>query len=99
LTRIHTKDNLDFAFIVDLDNDALRRLETIINKNKITTGLSTIGDEKKWNLFMRLQAVVSVTEKMSAFMVETNSLAVRRRLTGLERLRAIEQNLVSMFSI
>ena len=52
----YTSDNLAFAKHVDPENEALQRLETIVNENKITTGLSTIGDEKEWNLFMRLDS-------------------------------------------
>lgn len=30
------------------------RLEKLSKENECTAGLSTIGDEKKWNVFMRL---------------------------------------------
>jgi hydroxyacylglutathione hydrolase len=52
----YTAGNLAFAKFVDPENSALHRLETIVNENKITTGLSTIGDEKEWNVFMRLHS-------------------------------------------
>jgi hydroxyacylglutathione hydrolase len=50
----YTKDNLAFAKSVDPENKALDRLGELV-KNKITTGRSTIGDEKDWNVFMRLE--------------------------------------------
>ena len=52
----YTAGNLAFAKFVDPDNDALRRLELIVKENPITTGLTTIGDEKEWNPFMRLES-------------------------------------------
>ncbi|OBZ75643.1 putative hydroxyacylglutathione hydrolase C13B11.03c [Grifola frondosa] len=52
----YTKGNLAFAKSVDPENPALARLEGIVHKNKITTGLTTIADEKQWNPFMRLDS-------------------------------------------
>lgn len=50
----YTSGNLAFAKAVDPENKAIARLEDIVNQNKVTTGLTTIGDEKEWNVFMRL---------------------------------------------
>ncbi|KZT26480.1 hydroxyacylglutathione hydrolase [Neolentinus lepideus HHB14362 ss-1] len=50
----YTKSSLAFAKSIDPGNAAFARLEEIIQKNEITTGLTTIGDEKEWNPFMRL---------------------------------------------
>jgi hydroxyacylglutathione hydrolase len=50
----YTAGNLAFAKSIDRDNKALDRLADLVNHNTITTGLTTIGDEKEWNLFMRL---------------------------------------------
>ncbi|KAF8969899.1 Metallo-hydrolase/oxidoreductase [Flammula alnicola] len=50
----YTAGNLAFGKHVDPTNDALARLSEITEKNKITTGLTTVGDEKEWNVFMRL---------------------------------------------
>jgi len=36
----------------------MARLAKLVQDNKITTGLSTIGDEKEWNIFMRLNSEV-----------------------------------------
>jgi len=50
----YTAGNAAFAKSVESDNPAIAKLESLANENKITTGLSTIGDEKEWNVFMRL---------------------------------------------
>jgi hydroxyacylglutathione hydrolase len=50
----YTADNAAFGKSVDPDNSALQRLEELAQKHKVTVGLSTIGDEKEWNVFMRL---------------------------------------------
>jgi hydroxyacylglutathione hydrolase len=81
----YTKDNLDFAFIVDPDNDALRSLETIVNENKITTGLSTIGDEKKWNPFMRLHTPAIRYARYSFVRVQPSQLSLEKRLESRQR--------------
>ena len=51
----YTADNLAFAKSVDPGNAAMQRLEQVIKQNKITSGCTTIGDEKEWNVFMRLE--------------------------------------------
>lgn len=51
----YTDENLAFGKSVDPGNKALDRLGEIVKQNNITTGLSTIGDEKEWNVFMRLE--------------------------------------------
>jgi hydroxyacylglutathione hydrolase len=50
----YTASSAAFGKYVDPDNPAIARLEGILEKNKETTGLTTIGDEKEWNVFMRL---------------------------------------------
>lgn len=50
----YTKSSLAFGKHVDPGNAGLSRLQTILDQNSITTGKSTIGDEKEWNVFMRL---------------------------------------------
>jgi len=52
----YTAGSLAFGRHVDPTNPALDRLAEIVKKNKITTGLTTIGDEKEWNVFMRLDS-------------------------------------------
>jgi len=52
----YTAGSVAFAKSVDPENAALKRLEGILKESKITTGLTTIGDEKEWNPFMRLQS-------------------------------------------
>jgi len=50
----YTGGNLSFAKSVDPDNKALERLQELVDAHKITQGYGTIGDEKEWNVFMRL---------------------------------------------
>ncbi|KAG6869086.1 hypothetical protein C0993_003406 [Termitomyces sp. T159_Od127] len=59
----YTAGNLAFAESIDPTNPAVRRLEDLVKTNQMTTGLTTIGDEKEWNVFMRLtsDAVKSAT--------------------------------------
>lgn len=52
----YTKSSLAFGKSIDPENKALARLADIVQQNKITTGLTTIGDEKEWNVFMRLSS-------------------------------------------
>lgn len=50
----YTAGNVAFAKTIEPDNPAIGRLFKLAQENKVTTGLSTIGDEKEWNVFMRL---------------------------------------------
>jgi hydroxyacylglutathione hydrolase len=50
----YTGGNVAFAKSVEPDNPAIARLAKLVQDNKVTTGLTTIGDEKEWNVFMRL---------------------------------------------
>ncbi|KDQ60638.1 hypothetical protein JAAARDRAFT_124687 [Jaapia argillacea MUCL 33604] len=52
----YTSGNLAFAKSVDPENLAIARLGKLVQENKVTTGLTTIGDEKEWNPFMRLES-------------------------------------------
>ncbi|KAF8308548.1 hydroxyacylglutathione hydrolase [Clavulina sp. PMI_390] len=52
----YTAGNAAFALSVDPANEAIKKLSKIAEAEKITTGKSTIGDEKKWNVFMRLES-------------------------------------------
>jgi hydroxyacylglutathione hydrolase len=52
----YTRANLAFARSVDPTNKALERLATLVENHQITAGLTTIGDEKEWNVFMRLDS-------------------------------------------
>lgn len=49
----YTKSNLAFGAHIDPKNPAMERLKKLTEEN-ITTSRSTIGDEKEWNVFMRL---------------------------------------------
>jgi hydroxyacylglutathione hydrolase len=52
----YTAGSLAFGKHIDPSNPGLERLAEITQKNKVTTGLTTIGDEKEWNVFMRLDS-------------------------------------------
>ena len=52
----YTAGSLAFGKHIDPNNPGLARLSRIVENNKITTGLTTIGDEKEWNVFMRLDS-------------------------------------------
>ena len=67
----YTKANAAFGRAGDPDNSALARLEKLCKENEVTTGLSTIADEKEWNVFMRLesQPVLCVRECLHALPV------------------------------
>lgn len=42
-----------FSKKIDPDNAAIQKLEKFCQENEVSTGKSTIGDEKQWNVFMR----------------------------------------------
>jgi len=50
----YTKQNVKFLIKVAPDDAAVQRLQKLANDNKETQGMSTIGEEKKHNLFMRV---------------------------------------------
>ncbi|KAF5330412.1 hypothetical protein D9619_005853 [Psilocybe cf. subviscida] len=52
----YTGGSLAFGQHVEPENPDIARLVEIAKTNKITTGLTTIGDEKAWNVFMRLDS-------------------------------------------
>lgn len=52
----YTAGNAAFAKHIEPENKALDRLFELVRSNKVTTGLTTIGDEKQWNVFMRLES-------------------------------------------
>jgi len=52
----YTAGNLKFAETIEPNNTALPRLQALLDADKIATGKSTIGDEKDWNVFMRLDS-------------------------------------------
>ncbi|EIW73671.1 hypothetical protein TREMEDRAFT_25740 [Tremella mesenterica DSM 1558] len=50
----YTKGSAKFGLTIEPDNKALQGLLEKAQKDSCTTGKSTIGDEKSWNVFMRL---------------------------------------------
>ncbi|KAF7976862.1 hypothetical protein HWV62_5582 [Athelia sp. TMB] len=43
-----------FGKLVEPTNEALDRLQRLAEENKITTGLTSLKDEKEWNVFLRM---------------------------------------------
>ncbi|KAK3190614.1 Cytoplasmic glyoxalase II [Lecanicillium sp. MT-2017a] len=65
----YTKANVKFAASV-LQSDPVMKLQSFAENNKVTTGKFTIGDERKHNVFMRvedpeIQKVTGETEPVS----------------------------------
>jgi hydroxyacylglutathione hydrolase len=52
----YTRGNLKFAQTVEPSNSALSQLQQLCDSDKITAGKSTMGEEKAWNVFMRLES-------------------------------------------
>lgn len=52
----YTKANVKFLAKVAPEDAAIQKLQKLAEDNKETQGLSTIGDEKKHNLFMRVDS-------------------------------------------
>lgn len=50
----YTAGNLKFSETIEPNSPGTKRLRELVTNNKITTGKSTIADEKDWNVFMRL---------------------------------------------
>lgn len=50
----YTAGNIAFAKSIEPNNPAIDRLAKLAQENKVTTGLTTISDEKEWNVFMRV---------------------------------------------
>jgi len=78
----YTSGNLAFAKSVDPNNKSLDRLAELISTNPTTTGRSTIGDEKEWNVFMRLRS--DVVRNATSATSETPESAVMDVLRNLK---------------
>jgi hypothetical protein len=61
-----------FSSSIDPDNDAIQKLKNYADKNDMTTGKFTIGDEKKHNVrfprphhctFFRLESMLNETKR------------------------------------
>lgn len=74
----YTAGNVAFGKSVEPNNPAIERLVKLVQDNKVTTGLTTIGDEKEWNVFMRpdKDAIKQATgaEEPSAVMTKLREL-------------------------
>jgi len=52
----YTTSNFKFCAHIDPENEAIKRGTKLSAENKVTTGKTTIGDEKEFNVFMRLES-------------------------------------------
>lgn len=52
----YTASNLAFGKHIEPNAPGIVRLQQLVDNNDVTTGKSTIGDEKEWNVFMRLNS-------------------------------------------
>lgn len=50
----YTKSNVAFSASIESKNQAISKLKEFCQSNPVTTGKFTIGDEKNFNVFMRL---------------------------------------------
>lgn len=66
----YTRGNLKFCKAIEPGTPGIQRLEKLVNENQQTTGKSTIGDEKEWNVFMRLsqEAVMYVLTSLTVLL-------------------------------
>ncbi|KAF9505855.1 hypothetical protein BS47DRAFT_1374234 [Hydnum rufescens UP504] len=53
----YTSSSVAFGAHIDPENAAIKKLQAMAEEEKVTTGKTTIGDEKQWNVFMRLDTV------------------------------------------
>ncbi|THV07884.1 Metallo-hydrolase/oxidoreductase [Dendrothele bispora CBS 962.96] len=52
----YTAGNVAFAKTIEPESSAIAKLENLAKTNQVTTGLTTIAEEKEWNVFMRLDS-------------------------------------------
>ena len=74
----YTKNNAKFLVKVS-QSDAIKKLESFAENNKETQGKFTIGDEKKHNLFMRVD-----TEEMQKATGKTDPVDVMGKLREMK---------------
>jgi hydroxyacylglutathione hydrolase len=74
----YTDGNVAFAKSIDPNNAAIQHLADIVKNNKITTGITTIGDEKEWNVFMRLGS--DAVRKATGASADTSESAIMDEL-------------------
>lgn len=77
----YTASNLKFGLSVEPDNAPLKAVYEKVQtpEGKVTAGKSTIGDEKKWNVFMRVGEKI-VQEKTG----ETDPVKVMAKLREMK---------------
>jgi hydroxyacylglutathione hydrolase len=78
----YTAGSVAFAKSVDGQNEEVQRLQRLVDENKVTTGLTTIGDEKGWNVFMRLRS--EAVRKATGSDADTPDSAVMAKLREMK---------------
>ncbi|KAK8858538.1 hydroxyacylglutathione hydrolase [Kwoniella newhampshirensis] len=75
----YTRGSAKFGLTVEPDNEALKGLLKKAESDSCTTGKSTIGDEKSWNVFMRLG-----TQEAKKATGESDPVKVMKKLRDLK---------------
>ncbi|KAF8522131.1 beta-lactamase-like protein [Hysterangium stoloniferum] len=75
----YTKGNAAFARSVEPASSGVQRLVQLVKSSPKTTGKSTIGDEKEWNVFMRLE-----NEAVQKATRETDRVQVMAKLRSMK---------------
>ncbi|KAK7049301.1 Cytoplasmic glyoxalase II [Paramarasmius palmivorus] len=78
----YTKGNWAFGKSIEPDTEGMKKLEKLVKESPSTTGLTTIGDEKTWNVFMRLES--EVVRKSSGVATGADDSAVMAALRELK---------------
>jgi hydroxyacylglutathione hydrolase len=78
----YTAGNLAFAKSIEPGNPALQRLADLVKKNNIMTGLTTMKDEKEWNVFMRLASDAVRQAPLYVSMIFTFDVWVRSAVSA-----------------
>jgi len=78
----YTASNAKFGLVIDPGNSAIQRLAKLAEENEVTAGLSTIADEKEWNVFMRLTSEPVL--KGTGFSADSDQGSIMDRLRELK---------------
>ncbi|EJT98443.1 Metallo-hydrolase/oxidoreductase [Dacryopinax primogenitus] len=75
----YTNSSMKFGKHIEPENPAFGKLDNLVKTQEMTCGKSTIGDEKSWNVFMRLGS----TEVQKAT-GETDKVTMMRKLREMK---------------
>lgn len=85
---------------VDPENEAIKRGIKLSAENKVTTGLTTIGDEKQFNVFMRLDSDAvkyiylrtEICVRLTASDTARNATGTSGAVEAMDKLRTMKNN-------